>query len=105
MARDLPPFGASEAEYEAWARQEVARWRGQMLKAPNLLDKTTRGVQQKINQVIPEQVHKTATAVIEQMTRAILTGSNVVTAAPSFTPRHSTSWQFTAIPASARRAR
>ena len=82
MAKDQPPFGASEAEYEAWARQEVARWRGQMLKAPNLLDKTTRGVQQKINQVIPEQVHKTATAVIEQMARAILTGSNVVAAAP-----------------------
>lgn len=82
MAKNDPPFGASEAEYDAWARQEVGRWRAEMLKAPNLLDKTTRATQQRINKLIPEQVHQAATAVIEQMTRAILTGSNVVTAAP-----------------------
>ena len=77
-----PPVGVSDAGYETWARGEVARWRTQMLKAPNLIDKTTRGVQQRINKVIPEQVHLAATAVIEQMTRGILTGSNIVTAAP-----------------------
>lgn len=82
MAAAGPPFGASEPDYEAWARAEVARWRGQMLKAPNLLDKTTRGVQQRINSIVPEQIHQAATAVIEQMTRAILTGSNIVTAKP-----------------------
>jgi len=77
-----PPFAAPEAEYEAWAAAEVARWRAQMLKAPNLVDKATRGAQQRINGMIPEKVHAGVTAVVEQMTRAILTGSNLTTAAP-----------------------
>lgn len=77
-----PPFAATEAEYEAWAAGEVARWRKQMLKRPNLMDKATRGTQQRINAIIPEKAHEAATAVIEQMTRAILVGSNLTTAKP-----------------------
>lgn len=82
MAKAQPPFDAAEAEYEAWARGEVDRWRRQMLKPPNLVDKATRGVQGRINRILPEQVHQAATAVIEQMTRGILAGSNLVVAAP-----------------------
>jgi hypothetical protein len=64
-----PPFAAPQAEYEAWAAGEVGRWRTQMLKAPNLVDKAARGAQQRINGMIPEKVHLAATAVVEQMTR------------------------------------
>lgn len=79
---EKPPFAAPEAEYEAWAAAEVARWRKQMLKAPNLVDKATRGTQQRINAMIPEKAHAAVTAVVEQMIRAILVGSNLTTASP-----------------------
>ncbi|HEY9236951.1 MULTISPECIES: EcsC family protein [Phenylobacterium] len=79
---DKPPFAAPEAEYEAWAAAEVARWRRQMLKAPNLIDKAARGTQQRVNAIIPEKAHAAVTAVVEKMTRAILLGSNLTTAAP-----------------------
>lgn len=79
---DKPPFAAPEAEYEAWAAAEVARWRDQMLKPPNLVDKATHGTQRRINAIIPEKAHAAVTAVVEQMTRAILVGSNLTTAAP-----------------------
>jgi uncharacterized protein (DUF697 family) len=78
---DKPPFAAPEAEYEAWAAAEVARWRKQMLKAPNLVDKATHGTQQRINAMIPERAHAAVTAVVEQMIRAILVGSNLTTPA------------------------
>lgn len=77
-----PPFGVSEPAYEAWARGEVAHWREAMLKPPNAFDRATRGVQTRINRVIPEAVHATVTRVIEQMTRGMLVGADWTTAAP-----------------------
>lgn len=53
-----------------------------MLKPPSVLDKAARGVQGRINRIIPEQVHAAITTVIEGMTRTILTGADLTTAAP-----------------------
>jgi hypothetical protein len=77
-----PPYGAAPSEYEAWARREVAHWRGGVLKPPGAFDRAARAVQTRINKVIPEKVHQAVTAVIEQLTRGILTGSDWTTAAP-----------------------
>ena len=68
--------------YDRQARAELAAWRKQVLKGPGLLGKAARGVQGKINAIIPEKVHQAVTATIEQMTRAILTGSDWTTADP-----------------------
>ena len=77
-----PPFGAAEPEYESWARAEVAHWRAEMLRPANALDRAARGVQQRINRIIPEKVHAAVTKVIEQMTRGMLVGADWTTAAP-----------------------
>ncbi|HEY8614885.1 EcsC family protein [Phenylobacterium sp.] len=77
-----PPFAASDADYEAWARGEVAHWRREVLKPAGALDRAARGVQQRINRVIPERVHETVTAVIERLTRTILTGADLTTGDP-----------------------
>lgn len=53
-----------------------------MLKRPGVLDKAARGVQGRINRIIPEQVHATITSVMERMTRTILTGADLTTGAP-----------------------
>jgi hypothetical protein len=77
-----PPFGIPEPEYEAWARGELEHWRAAMLKEPSSLDRAARAVQQRINRAIPERVHQAVTAVIEQLTRGMLTGADLTTAEP-----------------------
>lgn len=69
-------------DYEQNALEELAAWRAKVMSGPNLWDRTTRGVQQRINRVIPESVHTAITGAIEQMTRGILTGSDLTTPAP-----------------------
>jgi len=53
-----------------------------VLKPPSRLDRAARGVQGRINRIIPEQVHAAVTTVIEGMTRTILTGADITTAPP-----------------------
>ncbi len=53
-----------------------------MLKPPGPLDRAARGVQGRINRIIPEKVHATVTTVIEGMTRSILTGADLTSASP-----------------------
>lgn len=77
-----PPFGASDTDYETWARAEVEHWRAKVLKPAGAFGRAATGVQKRVNAIIPEKVHEAVTAVIEQMTRGILAGSNLVTAAP-----------------------
>jgi hypothetical protein len=53
-----------------------------MLKPESGLDRAARGLQGRINRLVPEQVHATVTKAVEGMTRAILTGANLTTSAP-----------------------
>ena len=53
-----------------------------MLKPPGPLDRAARGVQGRINRIIPEKVHATVTTVIEGMTRSILTGADLTSVSP-----------------------
>ena len=76
--RATPPAGASEAAYEDWAAGEVEAWRREMLKGPTALGRAARGVQQRINRVIPEQAHAAVTEVMRRMTQTILAGSDLV---------------------------
>lgn len=71
-----------EETYERNARDEVIVWRDDMLKGPGLWDKTTSGVQGRINKIIPEKVHQVVTAAIENLTKGILTGSGWTTKKP-----------------------
>jgi hypothetical protein len=74
-AASAPPTVIDEPAYEAQARAELAAWLARMRKGPSLLDQASRGVQGRINRIIPEKVHAAVTAVIEKMTRAIVAGS------------------------------
>src|SRR5687768_16442255 len=77
-----PPPGLSEPAYHDWAAAEVEGWRREMLKPPTPLGRAARGVQQRINRVIPEQVHTAVTEVMKRMTETILAGSDLVNGAP-----------------------
>lgn len=68
--------------YENRALTTALTWRTRQQKRPGVWDRTTRATQDRINNIIPEPVHKVVTAVMKQMTQAIVTGSGWMTARP-----------------------
>lgn len=68
--------------YDTQALEELRRWQYDMQRGPGLWNRATSGVQRKINSYIPEKVHASVTAVIKQMTRAVLNGSNFTASTP-----------------------
>ncbi|HWK50294.1 MAG TPA: EcsC family protein, partial [Steroidobacter sp.] len=68
--------------YDTQALDELRRWQHEMQRPPGLWNRATSGVQRKINSYIPEKVHASLTAVIKQMTRGVLSGSNFTASAP-----------------------
>lgn len=61
----------------------MAHWRRLTLRPAGPLDRAAKAVQGRINGLIPEAVHVTLTSVIEGLTRTILTGADLTTAAPA----------------------
>lgn len=76
------PEPIDEAAYAAKARAELETWLTKMGKGPSGIDRAAKGVQRRINAIIPEKVHLAVTAVMEQMTRAIVTGADWTTQHP-----------------------
>lgn len=70
------------ADYERIARQELLRWQEAVQAPPGLLGSLAGDLQRRLNAAIPEKVHRAITAIIEQMTRAMLAGSSYTTAPP-----------------------
>jgi len=69
-------------DYERQALAELRRWQEQMSAQPGLWSQATRGLQRRINELIPERVHETVTTVIKQMTRAVIAGSSFTAPPP-----------------------
>lgn len=70
------------SDYEARALEELRRWQHEMQRSPGLWNRATSGMQSKINSYIPERIHASITAIIKQMTRAVLSGSHFTASAP-----------------------
>lgn len=68
--------------HEAVAAEELAAWREKLMRPPGPLDRASRHMQATINNLIPEKVHAAVTKVIEHLTRAILSGSDITTPPP-----------------------
>lgn len=69
-------------EYDTQARRELQDWQRQMSQPPGLFNRATSGVQRKLNSYIPETVHGAITAVMKQMTRAVISGSDFTATDP-----------------------
>lgn len=61
---------------------ELARWQKEMLRDPSFLNKLSKKVQTRVNNWIPEKVHKAVTVAIKQMIRAVLFGATYTTVQP-----------------------
>lgn len=66
--------------YGQKAYTELISWQKKMLRRPSLLSKFSKKLQNKINNWIPEKVHKAITVTIKQMIRAVLLGAKYTSA-------------------------
>ena|SRR5215213_1755247 len=74
-------------DYEQTAFAELKKWQKEMLRKPSVLNKLSKRVQTKLNNYIPEKIHKAITSAIRQMVRGVLFGAQYTTkkAAPVHT--------------------
>jgi uncharacterized protein (DUF697 family) len=77
--------------YEQKAHIQLQFWQYKMQKKPSFTDKLSKTVQTKINDLIPDKVHKAITITIEKMIKTVLFGSKYLTGA---TPEEGTSLQM-----------
>lgn len=68
--------------YNNFAKQELNNWKEKMRKKPSLIEKATKGLQNKFNGVLPEKYHQFMTVTIKNMTKTVLFGSQYVTKEP-----------------------
>ncbi|HET9159432.1 MAG TPA: EcsC family protein [Caulobacteraceae bacterium] len=76
------PAILDESAYRLRAKAELEAWLGRTSMGPSPLGLAARGLQKRINRLVPEKVQAAVTSVIEQMTRAIVTGSDLTTGKP-----------------------
>ena len=61
--------------YEAGVRAELEKWKVAMARKPSMLNKLSKGMQDRVNRIIPEKIHAVLTTAIKQMIRAVLFGA------------------------------
>jgi len=64
--------------YEQQALKELRAWQKKMSRKPSLTDRLSKGMQTRLNRIIPEKVHRIITTTIKQMVRGVLFGSAFV---------------------------
>ena len=68
--------------YEKQARFELEIWKKGMLKEPSFTDLLSKGIQNRINNVIPDKVHHAITVTIQKMVQTVLFGSAYTSSKP-----------------------
>ena len=69
-------------DYENRIRVELQSWQQKMIKKPTVMNQLTKGIQKKLNQVLPEQIQTFITKSIKQMVHTALVGSEYTTWQP-----------------------
>ncbi|TWW01456.1 EcsC family protein [Chitinophaga pinensis] len=70
--------------YMQQVNKDLRTWQKAMQRGISLPGRLTRGVQKKINKVIPEKVHRAMTTAIKQMTRGVISGAGFTSPAPVY---------------------
>ncbi|HET9745715.1 MAG TPA: EcsC family protein [Chitinophagaceae bacterium] len=69
-------------QYEIKVGNELRKWQKKMQRKPSLINRMSKRVQKKINNLIPEKVHTAMTTTIKQMVKVVLFGSKITTDPP-----------------------
>lgn len=67
--------------YEEQAYRELEIWKQKIQKKPSIFDHASKNVQTRLNNLIPEKVHKAITVTIEKMVKGVLFGAKYTTMA------------------------
>ena len=70
------------ANYEQQVERELEQWKQKMLRSPSFINRMSKRMQTKVNNLIPEKVHQAITASIKQMIHGVLFGAKFTTANP-----------------------
>lgn len=68
--------------YERKINVDLNKWMKKMRKKPSLIEKSSKGVQNKINNIYPEKFHAIMTSAIKKMTQAVIFGSEYTSKTP-----------------------
>ena len=68
--------------YNDRALRELNDWKYTMRKKPSLVQRTTKGVQNKLNGILPDKYHEIVTGAIKNLTKTVLYGSKYITKPP-----------------------
>ncbi|MEL7002259.1 MAG: EcsC family protein [Bacteroidota bacterium] len=69
-------------QYEHHIFYEMQKWHQEMSQLPTPVNKVTKSVQKKIQNIIPEKVHQAITVAIKQTTRAVIFGADATNPKP-----------------------
>lgn len=69
-------------DYEQQVKGELEHWKQKMLRNPSFINRMSKRMQTKMNNLIPEKVHQAITAAIKQMIHGVLFGAKHTTAPP-----------------------
>ena len=69
-------------DYETNALNELFNWQKKMQCPPGLWNGLTRGVQQRLNRLVPDVVHAALAVSVREVARGVLAGSRVVASPP-----------------------
>jgi hypothetical protein len=61
--------------YEENAKDEMVRWQLKVYRKPSFTNRVAKGIQRRVNNLIPEKVHEALTTAIKNMVKAVLFGS------------------------------
>ncbi|WP_215223599.1 EcsC family protein [Echinicola shivajiensis] len=64
--------------YEEIAFYEMNAWLKKVKKNPSIMNRMAKGVQHKINEIIPDKIHQAITYAIEKMVKGVLFGSTYI---------------------------
>lgn len=68
--------------YNRRAEKALERWKLKVAKDPSFIDKATKGIQVRLNEVLPEKYHEIMTAAIKSMTKVVILGSKYTAIRP-----------------------
>ena len=68
--------------YDDRALHELNKWKKLMRKKPSIIEKASKGIQHKFNNMLPDGYHEIVTSAIKNLTKVVLYGSKYITKAP-----------------------
>lgn len=69
-------------DYTGLIYPELNSWKKEMRKKPSILNKASKGIQNKFNGVLPEKYHEVMTVAIKNMIKGVLVGSEYIAKLP-----------------------